>query len=272
MSIVDGTGAVVVSYEYDPYGNIISASGELAEVNPLRYRGYVYDQECNLYYLQSRYYDPKVGRFINADSYASTGQGILGYNMFAYCGNNPTNHTDPTGTWWWIIPIVIPFLLSGCESKSSAEPYSGQANCYAYALGLENDPSTKKPFTEKPNPGTFAGEPLEKGALCGDPVLTQMELIKKIRADMAALNYSFWKVDSADYTPAEGKWLIAIAIDPASGDYHFFKKGSDGFWSHKPGPSSISYEDSTGEKITDPQLRAHDKYEFFVGYYEIGPK
>ena len=51
-----------------------------------------------MYYLQSRYYDPEIGRFINADAFASTGQGILGNNMFAYCGNNPVNGYDPTGT------------------------------------------------------------------------------------------------------------------------------------------------------------------------------
>ena len=58
---------------------------------------YVYDTETGLYYLQSRYYDPKVGRFINADAFASTGQGVLGNNMFAYCGNNPVNYSDPSG-------------------------------------------------------------------------------------------------------------------------------------------------------------------------------
>lgn len=55
------------------------------------------DQELGLYYLRSRYYDPEVCRFINADAFVSTGQGILGYNMFAYCGNNPINSNDPTG-------------------------------------------------------------------------------------------------------------------------------------------------------------------------------
>ena len=69
----------------------------LGEANPLRYRGYVYDTETKLYYLQSRYYDPELGRFINADAYTATGQGLLGNNMFAYCGNNPVNFSDPTG-------------------------------------------------------------------------------------------------------------------------------------------------------------------------------
>ena len=97
MSIVDGSGNVVASYQYDPYGNVITATGELAETNPLRYRGYYYDTESTLYYLQSRYYDPELGRFLNADAYASTGQGILGNNMFAYCGNNPVVYYDPAG-------------------------------------------------------------------------------------------------------------------------------------------------------------------------------
>ncbi len=66
-------------------------------MNPLRYRGYVYDSETELYYLQSRYYDPELGRFINADVYVSTDQGILGNNMFAYCNNNPISHIDPSG-------------------------------------------------------------------------------------------------------------------------------------------------------------------------------
>ena len=97
MSIVDGSGNVVASYEYDPYGNVIEAAGILAEINPLRYRGYVYDSETDFYYLQSRFYDPAIGRFINADSYISTGQGIVGNNMFAYCGNNPVNCVDLCG-------------------------------------------------------------------------------------------------------------------------------------------------------------------------------
>ena len=97
MRIVDASQNIVTSYDYDPYGKVISATGTLANINPLRYRGYVYDQETGFYYLQSRYYDPAVGRFVNADSYASTGQGIIGHNMFAYCGNSPAYFSDETG-------------------------------------------------------------------------------------------------------------------------------------------------------------------------------
>ena len=100
IRMLDSTGATVASYEYDPYGNILSATGTMAEANPLRYRGYYYDRETGFYYLNSRYYDPKIGRFINADSYVSTGQGIVGYNMFAYCGNNPVNRSDAEGRFW----------------------------------------------------------------------------------------------------------------------------------------------------------------------------
>ena len=98
VRIIDGSRNVVASYSYDPWGNITSSSGTLADVNPLRYRGYYYDSETGFYYLQSRYYDPELGRFINADSYASTdATGLLSANMFAYCENDPVNRSDPSG-------------------------------------------------------------------------------------------------------------------------------------------------------------------------------
>ena len=113
VRIVDGSRSVVASYTYDPWGKIISSSGTLANVNPLRYRGYYYDSETGFYYLQSRYYDPEIGRFINADSYASTdATGLLSTNMFAYCENNPVMRVDPTGELFWDILDVFMAALS----------------------------------------------------------------------------------------------------------------------------------------------------------------
>ena len=97
MYLVDSNGNQVAAYTYDPYGKILSATGAMAEINPLRYRGYYYDSETGFYYLQSRYYDPNTCRFINADGYASTGQDYVGQNMFSYCNNNPTLFSDPMG-------------------------------------------------------------------------------------------------------------------------------------------------------------------------------
>ena len=113
MYLVTTDGHYAASYEYNPYGEVLGAAGTMGQINPLRYRGYYYDSELSLYYLQSRYYDPTIGRFINADSYVSTGQGFLGNNMFAYCLNNPVNYVDHNGknadalrTWasamWWL--------------------------------------------------------------------------------------------------------------------------------------------------------------------------
>ena len=97
VQIIDANGVMQAEYIYSPWGEIISAEGDLAEVNPLRYRGYYYDSETGFYYLQSRYYDPENHRFINADTAASTGQGFIGTNMFAYCLNIPNAARDTNG-------------------------------------------------------------------------------------------------------------------------------------------------------------------------------
>ena len=113
VRIVNSSRSVVASYTYDPWGKIISSSGTLADINPLRYRGYYYDSETGFYYLQSRYYDPEIGRFINADSYASTdATGLLSTNMFAYCENNPAMRIDPTGEVFWDVFDVFMAALS----------------------------------------------------------------------------------------------------------------------------------------------------------------
>lgn len=111
-AILSQNGYVMVEYTYDAWGNLLTTTGSLANslgrYNPLRYRGYVYDYETQLYYLQSRYYNPEIGRFINADNRISgVGGDVLGYNMFAYCMNNPVNLSDHAGGWpSWATKLV----------------------------------------------------------------------------------------------------------------------------------------------------------------------
>ena len=101
VKLVQKNGDTVAQYTYDVWGNV-SSSGRLAEINPLRYRGYYYDNETGFYYLQSRYYDPVNRRFINADVYASTDSSdAVSCNMFVYCGNNPVSNTDESGDSWF---------------------------------------------------------------------------------------------------------------------------------------------------------------------------
>ncbi|MDO9592983.1 MAG: RHS repeat-associated core domain-containing protein, partial [Erysipelotrichaceae bacterium] len=102
--LIDASGVEVVKYTYDSWGKPISITGSLATTvgakNPYRYRGYRYDNESGLYYLQSRYYDPSIKRFISADSViADVGGDIRGNNLYSYCFNNPINMIDPSGHW-----------------------------------------------------------------------------------------------------------------------------------------------------------------------------
>ena len=96
MYLIDANENTVAAYEYDPYGNIVSATGTMAEINPLRYRGYYYDAELEMYYLQSRYYDPQISRFINADIVLDA-EYVIGFNLFTYCRNSPINAIDESG-------------------------------------------------------------------------------------------------------------------------------------------------------------------------------
>ena len=106
IAVYNTSGTKLVSYVYDAWGNVtvtnhnVSGTNTGARYNPFRYRGYYYDTETGYYYLQSRYYNPEWGRFLNADGYISTGQDILSYNMYIYCGNNPFNRVDYSGAFW----------------------------------------------------------------------------------------------------------------------------------------------------------------------------
>ena len=101
----------IVTYEYDSWGeisSIVDNSGiNLGTINPFRYRSYYYDEETKLYYLNSRYYNPEWGRFVNGDETVATGQEFIGHNMYNYCGNNPINRSDDLGKGWLALSLGV---------------------------------------------------------------------------------------------------------------------------------------------------------------------
>lgn len=114
--IYDTKGNLLARYIYDTWGNTLSvtdASGKaitdplhIANINPIRYRGYYYDAETGLYYLQSRYYDTTTRRFLNADEILGANSDINALNLYAYCGNNPVVREDDKGNAWFASMFV----------------------------------------------------------------------------------------------------------------------------------------------------------------------
>jgi RHS repeat-associated protein len=245
---------LIATYEYDEWGKVKTvrdATGailsldaypnHIAHVNPIRYRGYYYDNETGFYYLQSRYYDPVISRFINADSYGSTGQGFIGTNMFAYCNNNPVNLTDPSGHFGAAAAIIasaiVAITLSGCSKQPSSnvgaakkyeESTSTKYNCYAYALG-------EKDWRY------VGGRPDAVTDFDVDSVaLMVMDDVKKLGRSIRPLESYDSPIDSNEYR---------IALRTGVEDYHFMVQNSDGSWSHKPGQCKTRQIDGANPSV-----------------------
>lgn len=143
VGMVDSEGQLVVKYQYDAWGQPISTGGALAEtlgaLNPFRYRGYIYDEETGLYYLRSRYYNPKLSRFINADDVEALGADgdINGYQLFNYCMNDPVNRRDEAGSWslpnWAKVAIGAALIVGAAVVATVA---TGGVACFAYGAAI----------------------------------------------------------------------------------------------------------------------------------------
>ena len=155
IRILDYNGNVVVEYTYDAWGKVLSVTGSLANTlgqrNPFRYRSYYYDTETGFYYLQSRYYDPIVGRFLNADAIIGANGGVIGYNMFAYCNNNPIMYSDPNGECFGFIEEIIECLKKILEKvKNVIEFYNMSASDSAIDLIIDYETFTEYKIDEGP--------------------------------------------------------------------------------------------------------------------------
>ena len=139
--LLDPKGTLVGTYEYDPYGKLIKLNHNsdytdtdgILERNPFRYRGYYYDVETGWYYLQSRYYDPAVKRFINADTtdlLTNDCVNLMQYNLFAYCNDNPVGNSDSTGKFDVAVSAtLICAMLLAAVAAYELVAYYNSVNC-----------------------------------------------------------------------------------------------------------------------------------------------
>ena len=132
IAICDKAGETVARYTYDAWGvpTIADGSQAIATINPFRYRGYYYDSETNLYYLQSRYYDASVGRFVNGDEAEyiyQDGQNIC-INIFAYSENDPVNNMDPYGTIALLTCVIIGAIVGAVVGAVASKMIYGKVN------------------------------------------------------------------------------------------------------------------------------------------------
>ena len=219
IAIVRGN-KLVAEYEYDAWGNctILRNTDNIANTNPLRYRGYYYDTGTNLYYLQSRYYDANIGRFINADDAELLGMSgrVVSNNLFAYCNNNPVNGMDPSGYY-----NILNF------------------NCYAYAMGVFNKwlhPGTNKVDINKkfiPMPYSYSSDNIVNWVIKD----FGKNIVRKLKNKGSKLNKGEYRVAIRTY---EFFGPILRGRSRPTYDFHFMKQDPKTLkWWDKPGRTAI---------------------------------
>ena len=164
MGIYNNENKLICKYIYDAWGNhvcrILSNNGEyvditntsnyninsnyisIANLNPFRYRSYYYDTETGLYYLNSRYYDSELGRFINADSIENIDtENLNGFNLYMYCANNPVMLSDEDGDSWWkkfwkVVSIIAVVVVVSVVSAGIAAGVAGIVGSTSLAMSV----------------------------------------------------------------------------------------------------------------------------------------
>ena len=254
IRIYDGAGAVVANYNYDAWGNVISVtdangaaitdSTHIANVNPLRYRGYYYDSETGFYYVSSRYYDPEVGRWINADNViAGVGGDLKGYNLFAYCFNNPVNMDDQAGNWpkwikntvkWVAKNIVKPVVKTVQKTLSKVDltystgvNVSGTPSAWIFngQIGVSMDTKGNVAIQVSGGGGITGGDP-------GISITRYQSVTNAPNIDK--LNDAYYQVGGSIAVPIEGVPVAAggdvmFMPDPALNTRYFGLTGNVGF-------------------------------------------
>ena len=224
----------VARYTYDVYGapiditdgdgNTISPNNHthIANLNPFRYRGYTYDQETGFYYLTTRYYDPYVGRFLNADGLVSTGVGLDGYNMFAYCNNNPVLFSDSKGECPFVAIVYLSIMVIGivsqvCEiidsNKKYTAPTSISDECAEFLTSYESY-SSDVYYDAYGNPTIGYGHLIKSGEDYNS--ITEEQALDLFKQDVAYFEnvvYNYMVNNSIQWTQNQFDAMVSVALN-----------------------------------------------------------
>lgn len=203
IAILDESGAVVVEYVYDAWGNhTFEGDTQIGNINPFRYRSYYYDTETYLYYLNTRYYDPEVGRFINMDgiSYADP-ETINGLNLYAYCGNNPVMRVDADGTSFEDLMAFFERFFTGLSDLCEYLVEYGDS-VYTKAAKKTNNYYSRRYFYRRQKAANLATAKIGK-------------VFSKIAAAITVVTFSADIISSwvGNYKSGNPNWVSASVVD-----------------------------------------------------------
>ncbi|MCF7932789.1 MAG: RHS repeat-associated core domain-containing protein, partial [Acholeplasmataceae bacterium] len=238
IELVDVNGQSAVKYNYDAWGNMIYKSGgSLADINPYRYRGYRFDIETGLYYLQSRYYDPAIGRFISSDGLLGEQGDSIGHNIFAYCANNPVMRIDPTGETWghWAIAGGVVLLLVAATILTGG--VAGAFSSILLATSGLASASTAMTLLSFTAVGAtlaltasvlYAGTQMSESSLDGFGDLGELGMYSTITGGLFGL-FGGYISDKQQMYQCPGSWRSKQISYWISNGYSSTPKGSDGY-------------------------------------------
>ena len=231
VAIYNTSGTKIAGYNYDAWGNhTITASTTInriiAKANPIRYRGYYYDEETKLYYLNARYYSPEWRRFISPDdtSYLNP-ESVNGLNLYCYCGNDPVNYADPSGHFalttfgiWAIVGIVTFATIVGGGAQLASNALAGKTGSDLWqgvpgaALG-----SGANALALCLLPATWGGY-LTVSALFGASIQTGVDTIETlIRGENVSLKQTAVDFGTNFITTFVGNWIGSTTIPTNTG-------------------------------------------------------
>lgn len=272
IGIYDSSYKEIVKYKYDSYGKIISiidnSTNKIGTINPFRYRSYYYDNETKLYYLNSRYYNPLWGRFINADVIINANKDILSGNLYQYVSNNFVNFDDKEGFWGIRLENIFKSVKKEkAKLKKKFENLSASASMFYKSFWFNENPELSEKEKELIVEGFLSNSTIKEKidyslkSYLDEGTFFIMKSFDPSKNDTSILKYGTGKFDYiiSGRLIDDNVWMLTVMIKDV---YDF-----DEYRSRKDGPSLGNYANDFAYTLTLMELV--QAYSWNITYTEI---